>query len=162
MSKFGSAITGNSNRSLLGTPSIDKDAFIYQPFLKSLHIALARKIPVDLKHMLNLKELCLQNIFYIQANLPTRLEKLDLIDLDVEIDLEPLKALTELKFWEIAHVKSILFNSSQPFDGFSKLTCLKLSESCLKFDDKDSNKGSWKIFIILLFYYYTIWLKLSW
>ena len=123
----------------LDTSSINKDAFIYLPNLKSLHIVLGRKIPLDLKHMLNLTELCLQNLVYIQANLPIRLEKLSLKKLADDIELEPLKALTELEFLKISNVKSILFDSSQPFDGFSKLTCLKLNYSGLKFNATNSN-----------------------
>ena len=139
MSKFGFAVTGHCDISLLDTSSMDKDAFIDLHNLKSLHIGLARQIPLDFRRMLNLKELCLQHVVYSQANLLISLEKLSLIDLNGDIDLEPLKALTELSFLEFAHVNIIVFNSSKPFDCFTKLTCLKLSESRLKFNATNSN-----------------------
>ena len=134
-SKFGMASNQNFERVYLYTNCIESDAFDDLPNLMSLHLRLfqAERLIIQLNHLTNLKELCLEfkdccprdtNYF---SYLPTSIEKLSIIGFDV--DLFQLSYLSEkLNFLELAFNKIFIKNLT-PFDCFKNLKTLRIENS---------------------------------
>lgn len=120
--------------------SIDTDAFVDFPNLKSLHMRLLRylKTKMDLKHLTNLNEFRLEFLnqnedmeddvrFNMGMDLPVNLQKLSLIDTHCKLD--SLVYLNNLTHLELRDISDLEISNTRPFDCFKKLTSLTL-ERC--------------------------------
>jgi hypothetical protein len=117
----------------LNMVSIDKNAFVDLPNLKSLHLRLDGILDIDLEHMINLKELCLEAIDILK--LPARLEKLSIIRSTIR--LESLMNLTNLISLELEHIGDLVITNSKPFAFLRKLKQLSIKYSTLLFQGND-------------------------
>ena len=135
---------GNDGLEFFDVDSIDEDAFNDFPFLTSLHLRLAKHIQVELKHLKNLKELCLEtmlenessdieeNVLYFSGSFPLSLEKLSVIGFNLK--LRCLSHLKNLTFLELFRIRYILINESRPFDCFTNLKHLYIHNSTISFE----------------------------
>jgi hypothetical protein len=124
----------------LNMASIDKDAFVDLPNLKSLHLRLVKNSGIDLEHMINLRELCLEShpvidtLMYKQM-LPANLEKLSIIGFPIQ--LESLMNLSNLISLELESVCNPIFANSKPFALLKNLKQLSIKKCYLLFQGSD-------------------------
>ena len=76
-----------NDKIFLNMVSIDKDAFVDLSNLKSLNLRLVKNSGIDLEHMINLREVCLESRSVIDTlKLPARLEKLTTISFPIRLE----------------------------------------------------------------------------
>jgi hypothetical protein len=116
--------------------SIDKDAFVDLPNLKMLHLTFFNTLDINLEHMINLRELCLEshpvnhNLMYNQM-LPENLEQLSIIGFPIR--LESFTNLTNLISLELESIRALVFTNSNPFAFLRKLKQFSIKDSHLLF-----------------------------
>jgi hypothetical protein len=121
---------------LLNMVSIDNDAFSDLLNLKSLHLRFEKMLDINLEHMINLRELCLEIHSVIDTQmykqmLPANLEKLNIIGFPIR--QESLMNLTNLISLELESIRDLLFTNSKPFACLRELKQLSIKYSTMLF-----------------------------
>jgi hypothetical protein len=116
----------------LNMVSIDKNAFVDLPNLKSLHLRSVNISDIDLEHMINLRELRLEIYTAIDTLiLPANLEKFSIIELPIRLD--SLMILTNLISLELDSIEDLVITNSKPFSSLKSLKQLSIKYSSLLF-----------------------------
>jgi Leucine-rich repeat (LRR) protein len=130
----------NKEQDFLEIGSIDKNAFVELKNLKCLHLNIQPKLQphtydkIDFKHLINLKELCLESKFeyelnhpphYLDWSPPPNLEKLTIIFFNIK--LNTLTHLKNLNFLHLDKVKYLGLTDSKTFLDFANLKHLDLT-----------------------------------
>ena len=138
--------------------SIDKNAFVEFTNLTCLHLNIRLKLTydkLDFKHLINLKELCLESEFdteydlnhppnYLDLSPPPNIEKLTIVHFAIK--LSTLTHLKNLNFLRLDRVKYLGVSDSKAFLEFKNLkhldfgnTDLSLDDAFIDFDDESTN-----------------------
>jgi Leucine-rich repeat (LRR) protein len=119
--------------------SIDKNAFVEFTNLTCLHLNIQPKLTddkLDFKHLINLKELCLDSEvnmqFYLDLSPPPNLEKLTIVYFNIK--LNTLTHLKNLNFLRLDNVYALGLSDSTTFLDFANLKHLDLGSTKLFFD----------------------------
>jgi Leucine-rich repeat (LRR) protein len=144
----------NKEQDFLDIGSIAKNAFVEFTNLICLHLNIQPKLQphtydtLDFKHLINLKELCLESDFvlefynphtpnYLDLSPPPNLEKLTIVFFDIK--LHTLTHLKNLNFLRLDNVQALGVSDSKAFLGFANLKHLDLGDTHLVFDCIDSS-----------------------
>jgi Leucine-rich repeat (LRR) protein len=145
------ACKSNKEQDYLEIGSIDKNAFVELTNLTFLHLNIQLKLTydtLDFKHLINLKELCLestQNIEYefdhppnyLDWSPPPNLEKLTIVYFGVK--LNTLTHLNNLNFLHLDKVETLGLSDSKALLDFANLKHLDFDCTNLYFDCIDSS-----------------------
>jgi Leucine-rich repeat (LRR) protein len=126
--------------------SIDKKALVELTNLTCLHLKIKLKLEyetLDFKHLINLKELCVERAYdiefdfphppnYLDMSPPPNLEKLTIVSFDIK--LNTLTHLKNLNFLRLDNIHSLGLSDSKAFLGFKNLKHLVVDSSRLVFD----------------------------
>jgi hypothetical protein len=136
---------------ILEIGSIDKNAFVELTNLTCLRLNIQLKLTydtLDFKHLINLKELCLDSthdmefdlnhpLNYLDWNPPPNLEKLTIAFFAIK--LNTLTHLNNLHFLHLNNVQALGVSDSKAFLDFANLKHLDLGDTTLVFDDDSSS-----------------------
>jgi Leucine-rich repeat (LRR) protein len=130
--------------------TIDKNAFVELTNLTCLNLFIQLKLAydtLDFKHLINLKELCLESTHdtefdlnmpnYLDLSPPPNLEKLTIVYFDIK--LNTLTHLKNLNFLCLDKVQTLGLSDSKSFLDFANLKHLDLGRTHLVFDCIDNS-----------------------